>query len=71
MLTNESQIDTHSIAVNDGSHPIAVYVSDEKTVRVLAACRGKLTQIVLNKGGTGSNYDDDNRKADRRVHRPT
>jgi hypothetical protein len=63
VLTNESQIGTHSIAVNDGSHSIAVDVSDDEAARVLVACRGKLTQIVLNKGGTGSNYDDDNRKS--------
>jgi hypothetical protein len=63
VLTNESRTGTHTIAVNDGSHPIAVYLSDEEAAQVLAACRSKLTQIVLNKGGTGSNYDDCNRKS--------
>jgi hypothetical protein len=62
VLTNETGIGTHTIAVNDGNHPIAVYLSDSEATQVLSACRTKLTQIVLNKGGTSSNYDQQNRK---------
>jgi len=39
-----------------------VYVSDAEATQVLGACRSKLTQIVLNKDATGSNFDRDNRK---------
>jgi hypothetical protein len=62
VLTNETGSGTHTIAVNDGSRPIAVYLSESEAANVLASCRTKLTQIVLNKGGTGSNYDQQNRK---------
>jgi hypothetical protein len=62
VLTNESRNGTHTIAINDGQRSIAVYVSDVQATQVLGACRSKLTQIVLNKGGTGSNFDRDNRK---------
>ena len=62
MLTNEFRTGTHTIAINDGTHPIAVYLSDAEATEVLDACRSKLTQIVLNKDKAGPNYDRDNRK---------
>lgn len=62
VLTNESRSGTHTIAINDGHRSIAVYISDVQATEVLSACRRKLTQIVLNKRGTGSNFDRDNGK---------
>jgi hypothetical protein len=62
VLTNDSPSGNHTIAVNDGKHPIAVYLTEQEAAKVLAACRSKLAQIVLNQSGTGTNYDRDNRK---------
>ena len=62
VLTNETGAGTHTIAINDGAHPITVYLSDSEATNVLSACRAKLTSIVLNKSGTGSGYDEHNRK---------
>ena len=62
VLTNEAGAGTHTIAINDGAHPITVYLSDSEATTVLSACRAKLTSIVLNRSGTGSGYDKHNRK---------
>ena len=62
ILTNESSSGTHTIVICDGLTPEALFINEQQAEKVLAACREKLTRIVLNRDRTATQYDRDNRK---------